>query len=120
MIKVCQVCLEEQKKMEERRKNEHKNVSLFDSKPKTENESFYLIDIEWIHSWTHFIWSENLPPPGPITNHHLLMPNQVDLKSDIQLKKHYRLIRKETWEYLLSIYGGGPPIVRNITPLSFL
>lgn len=65
-------------------------------------------------------------PPGPITNHTLLLSDGVTPRPGLKKIKHYRGVNEATWLYLHSVYGGGPSLPRmtldiyDTTPIKYL
>uniref|UniRef100_A0A8C7HP59 Ubiquitin carboxyl-terminal hydrolase n=1 Tax=Oncorhynchus kisutch TaxID=8019 RepID=A0A8C7HP59_ONCKI len=64
------------------------------------------ISMQWFREWENFVKGKDNEPPGPIDNSKI----GVMKGGHIQLKQRadYGQISEETWQYLLSIYGGGP------------
>lgn len=52
--------------------------------------------------------------PGQIDNMPLisddLMNGTFQLRTDLSIKKHFRVINKKSWDYYQLVYGGGPAI----------
>uniref|UniRef100_A0A3Q2E6S8 Ubiquitin carboxyl-terminal hydrolase n=1 Tax=Cyprinodon variegatus TaxID=28743 RepID=A0A3Q2E6S8_CYPVA len=105
---VCHTCQIEIEKLEKRRKSE---LDMFVrlNKAFQEEESpvvIYCISMQWFREWEGFVKGKDNDPPGPIDN------------SKITINKNGHLILKqgadsgqiseETWNFLHSIYGGGP------------
>lgn len=105
---VCHTCQIEIEKLEKRRKSE---LDLFVrlNKAFQEEESpvvIYCISMQWFREWEGFVKGKDNDPPGPIDNS----------KISINKNGHFILkqgadsgqISEETWNFLHSIYGGGP------------
>ena len=90
--------------------------------------SWYIINADWVNAWKNFVFnkvkkSRNLCqnarvgvlPPGPISNHKLFDNSEEPLKLKPKLKPvaHYLGLNQKVWNMYLSIYGGGPQIVRS-------
>lgn len=114
----CEKCLEELKKMSRRRAREAEEVQKLDSTTIGTGDVWYLIDSNWLHRWTCFK-SGQQPPPGPISNHHLLKPptkSPIDPlipRDNLTRGIHYRGVNESVWEYFYKIYGGGPVLKRS-------
>ena len=55
-------------------------------------------------------------PPGPISNHDLIVKNrdkEASIKPNLKLNEDYRGVNKEVWDIFHKMYGGGPQIVRE-------
>uniref|UniRef100_A0A3Q2QWW6 Ubiquitin carboxyl-terminal hydrolase 33 n=1 Tax=Fundulus heteroclitus TaxID=8078 RepID=A0A3Q2QWW6_FUNHE len=105
---VCHTCQIETEKLEKRRKQE---LDMFVrlNKAFQEEESpvvIYCISMQWFREWEGFVKGKDNDPPGPIDNS----------KITINKNGHFILkqaadsgqISEETWNFLYSIYGGGP------------
>lgn len=105
--------------------------SILQSSKKQKGEKWNLISTKWFLSWKEYV-SYNVSNiessaasllanhPGPIDNSELVHKDENDLEelaSGLQERDDYELIPEEAWNYLYSIYSGGPKITR---PLSIL
>lgn len=80
--------------------------------PKTgKSYDIAIVEHNWYKSLIRFIKNSNVPIPGPITNYELLSGNT--LKPNIVYKVDYNAIPVETFRYLISIFKGGPEIIRK-------
>ncbi|KAK2895949.1 ubiquitin carboxyl-terminal hydrolase 33 isoform X1 [Channa argus] len=105
---VCHTCQIEIEKLEKRRKSE---LDLFVrlNKAFQEEESpvvIYCINMQWFREWEGFVKGKDNDPPGPIDNSKIA----VNKNGHLTLKQgaDSGQISEETWNFLHSIYGGGP------------
>uniref|UniRef100_A0A3P9PXP9 Ubiquitin carboxyl-terminal hydrolase n=1 Tax=Poecilia reticulata TaxID=8081 RepID=A0A3P9PXP9_POERE len=105
---VCHTCQIEIEKLEKRRKSE---LDLFVrlNKAFQEEESpvvIYCISMQWFREWEGFVKGKDNDPPGPIDNSKI----SVNKNGHFILKQgaDSGQISEETWNFLHSIYGGGP------------
>jgi len=99
--------------LEEGGKKERKEIQAIDSQCKdSEDEPWYLISEKWLQQWRKFINDDDTLPPGQVANNDLVNEQGVPLPN-LKPKKHYRAVKKEVWDYFISIYGGGPVIIRT-------
>ncbi|XP_055007804.1 ubiquitin carboxyl-terminal hydrolase 33 isoform X3 [Boleophthalmus pectinirostris] len=105
---VCHTCQIEIEKLEKRRKNE---LDMFVrlNKAFQEEESpvvIYCISMHWFREWEGFVKGKDNDPPGPIDNSKIT----VNKNGHLALKQgaDSGQISEETWNFLHSIYGGGP------------
>lgn len=105
---VCHTCQIEIEKLEKRRKNE---LDMFVrlNKAFQEEESpvvIYCISMQWFREWEGFVKGKDNDPPGPIDNSKIT----VNKNGHLTLKQgaDSGQISEETWNFLHSIYGGGP------------
>ena len=77
-------------------------------KPKT-MQVWYVLDLVWISSWLEFVF-DGSQEPGPVSNWRLL-DDDYSIRTELELKRHYRVVGAGVWKLLYSKYfGGGPPI----------
>uniref|UniRef100_A0A671U5U0 Ubiquitin carboxyl-terminal hydrolase n=1 Tax=Sparus aurata TaxID=8175 RepID=A0A671U5U0_SPAAU len=105
---VCHTCQIEIEKLEKRRKSE---LDMFVrlNKAFQEEESpvvIYCISMQWFREWEGFVKGKDNDPPGPIDNSKIT----VNKNGHLTLKQgaDSGQISEETWNFLHSIYGGGP------------
>uniref|UniRef100_A0A665XDD4 Ubiquitin carboxyl-terminal hydrolase n=1 Tax=Echeneis naucrates TaxID=173247 RepID=A0A665XDD4_ECHNA len=105
---VCHTCQIEIEKLEKRRKSE---LDMFVrlNKAFQEEESpvvIYCISMQWFREWEGFVKGKDNDPPGPIENSKIT----VNKNGHLTLKQgaDSGQISEETWNFLHSIYGGGP------------
>uniref|UniRef100_A0A7N6B2I5 Ubiquitin carboxyl-terminal hydrolase n=1 Tax=Anabas testudineus TaxID=64144 RepID=A0A7N6B2I5_ANATE len=105
---VCHTCQIEIEKLEKRRKSE---LDMFVrlNKAFQEEESpvvIYCISMQWFRDWEGFVKGKDNDPPGPIDNSKIA----VNKNGYLTLKQgaDSGQISEETWNFLHSIYGGGP------------
>ncbi|XP_061587793.1 ubiquitin carboxyl-terminal hydrolase 33 isoform X2 [Cololabis saira] len=105
---VCHTCQIEIEKLEKRRKSE---LDMFVrlNKAFQEEESpvvIYCISMQWFREWEGFVKGKDNDPPGPIDNSKIT----VNKNGHLILKQgaDSGQISEETWNFLHSIYGGGP------------
>lgn len=105
---VCHTCQIEIEKLEKRRKTE---LDMFVrlNKAFQEEESpvvIYCISMQWFREWEGFVKGKDNDQPGPIDNSKIT----VNKNGHLTLKQgaDSGQISEETWNFLHSIYGGGP------------
>ncbi|XP_067892785.1 ubiquitin carboxyl-terminal hydrolase 33 isoform X1 [Heterodontus francisci] len=106
----CQTCQIEIEKLEKRRKMELEMFIRL-NKAFQEEESpsiIYCISMQWFREWEGFVKGKEYEHPGPIDNTKIC----VGKSSHVSLKQgaDSGQISEETWNFLYSIYGGGPEI----------
>ncbi|XP_044288243.1 ubiquitin carboxyl-terminal hydrolase 33 isoform X1 [Varanus komodoensis] len=118
---VCHTCQVEAEKIEKRRKTELEMfIRLNRAFQEEESPSiFYCISMQWFREWEGFVKGKDIDPPGPIDNTKIAVSKCgiAALKQGADSGQ----ISEETWNFLLSIYGGGPeiilrPLVAQIEP----
>ncbi|CAM4593476.1 unnamed protein product [Lepidochelys olivacea] len=108
---VCHTCQMEAEKIEKRRKTELE-IFIRLNRAFQEEESpsiFYCISMQWFREWEGFVKGKDRDPPGPIDNTKIAVTkcSNVILKQGADSGQ----ISEETWNFLQSIYGGGPEIM---------
>uniref|UniRef100_A0A452HI52 Ubiquitin carboxyl-terminal hydrolase n=1 Tax=Gopherus agassizii TaxID=38772 RepID=A0A452HI52_9SAUR len=108
---VCHTCQIEAEKTEKRRKTELEMFIRL-NRAFQEEESlsiFYCISMQWFREWEGFVKGKDSDPPGPIDNTKIAVTkcSNVILKQGADSGQ----ISEETWNFLHSIYGGGPEIM---------
>uniref|UniRef100_A0A8C4J1B7 Ubiquitin carboxyl-terminal hydrolase n=1 Tax=Dromaius novaehollandiae TaxID=8790 RepID=A0A8C4J1B7_DRONO len=108
---VCHTCQIESERIEKRRKNELEMfIRLNRAFQEEESPStFYCISMQWFREWEGFVKGKDSEPPGPIDNAKIAVTKcgNVVLKQGADSGQ----ISEETWNFLQSIYGGGPEII---------
>ncbi|XP_048352792.1 ubiquitin carboxyl-terminal hydrolase 33 isoform X1 [Sphaerodactylus townsendi] len=108
---VCHTCQMESEKTEKRRKTElDMFIQLNRAFQEEESPSiFYCISMQWFREWEGFVKGKDSDPPGPIDNTKIAVSKcgSVLLKQGADSGQ----ISEETWNFLQSIYGGGPEII---------
>ncbi|XP_008941398.1 PREDICTED: ubiquitin carboxyl-terminal hydrolase 33-like [Merops nubicus] len=71
--------------------------------------TFYCISMQWFREWEGFVKGKDSDPPGPIDNTKIAVTKcgNAVLKQGADSGQ----ISEETWNFLQSIYGGGPEII---------
>ncbi|XP_051954700.1 ubiquitin carboxyl-terminal hydrolase 20-like [Xyrauchen texanus] len=115
---LCATCQVEIETLAKRRKLEMDTFIKLNKEFQAEEAPTVIlcISMQWFREWENYVKGKDNEPPGPIDNSKIAV-----LKSGhIQLKlgADYGQISEETWQYLLSIYGGGPEIAvrQTISP----
>uniref|UniRef100_A0A674EPK1 Ubiquitin carboxyl-terminal hydrolase n=1 Tax=Salmo trutta TaxID=8032 RepID=A0A674EPK1_SALTR len=105
---VCAICQVEIEALVKRRKVEIDTFIRLNKEFQAEEAPTVIlcISMQWFREWENFVKGKDNEPPGPIDNSKI----GVMKGGHIQLKQRadYGQISEETWQYLLSIYGGGP------------
>ncbi|GBM05235.1 Ubiquitin carboxyl-terminal hydrolase 20 [Araneus ventricosus] len=106
---ICPICQAEQNSLNEKRKTELEEFTAMNAEfQRLENPSIvYALSINWFKVWENFVCKEG-ELPGPIDNSTIcyVKNNQAILK----LGSDYCTVSEEMYQYLHSIYGGGPDI----------
>uniref|UniRef100_A0A8C8E080 Ubiquitin carboxyl-terminal hydrolase 33 n=1 Tax=Oryzias sinensis TaxID=183150 RepID=A0A8C8E080_9TELE len=105
---VCHTCQIDLEKLEKRRKSE---LDLFVrlNKAFQEEESpvvIYCISMQWFREWEGFVKGKDNDIPGPIDNSKITANKNGHLT--LRQGADSGQISEETWNFLHSIYGGGP------------
>ncbi|XP_067868283.1 ubiquitin carboxyl-terminal hydrolase 20 isoform X1 [Heterodontus francisci] len=107
---ICSICQVEIEAIAKRRKMEVDTfIKLNKAFQAEESPSvIYCISMQWFREWEGFVKGKDNEPPGPIDNSKIA----VIKSGHVQLKQgaDYGQISEETWNYLFTIYGGGPEI----------
>ncbi|XP_062410304.1 ubiquitin carboxyl-terminal hydrolase 20 isoform X1 [Sardina pilchardus] len=107
---LCAICQVEIEALAKRRKMEIDTFIKLNKEFQAEEAPTVIlcISMQWFREWESFVKGKDNEPPGPIDNSKIA----VMKGGHIQLKQgaDYGQISEETWQYLLSIYGGGPEI----------
>uniref|UniRef100_A0A8C2T9B6 Ubiquitin carboxyl-terminal hydrolase n=1 Tax=Coturnix japonica TaxID=93934 RepID=A0A8C2T9B6_COTJA len=110
---VCHTCQIESERLEKRRKNELEMfIRLYRAFQEEESPStFYCISMQWFREWEEFVKGKDSDPPGPIDNAKIAITKcgNTVLKQGADSGQ----ISEETWNFLQSIYGGGPEIIHR-------
>uniref|UniRef100_A0AAY4AB21 Ubiquitin carboxyl-terminal hydrolase n=1 Tax=Denticeps clupeoides TaxID=299321 RepID=A0AAY4AB21_9TELE len=109
-VYVCGICQVEIEALAKRRKMEIDTFIKLNKEFQAEEAPTVIlcISMQWFREWESFVKGKDNEPPGPIDNSKIavLKGGHVQLKQGAD----YGQISEETWQYLLSIYGGGPEI----------
>ncbi|XP_069835568.1 ubiquitin carboxyl-terminal hydrolase 33 [Dendropsophus ebraccatus] len=112
---VCHTCQTELEKIEKRRKMELETFIRL-NKAFQEEDSLaviYCISMHWFREWEGFVKGKDVEPPGAIDNSKIAVTKcgHITLKQGADSGQ----ISEETWNFLHSIYGGGPEITLRQT-----
>ncbi|KAL4608275.1 ubiquitin carboxyl-terminal hydrolase 33 [Arapaima gigas] len=107
---VCHTCQLEIEKLDKRRKAE---LDMFVrlNKAFQEEESpavIYCISMQWFRDWEAFVKGKDSDLPGPIDNTKIAVNKNGHLS--LRQGADSGQISEETWNFLHSIYGGGPVV----------
>ncbi|CAK66893.1 unnamed protein product (macronuclear) [Paramecium tetraurelia] len=78
-------------------------------------KAIYMLDIKWAANYTAFLQNQHSTIPLEISNNNLFVdgdsrnPYRQNLKQDLD----FVLMNRNTWQFLVAIYGGGPEITYN-------
>ncbi|KAF3819706.1 hypothetical protein GH733_015215 [Mirounga leonina] len=104
---ICHTCQIEAEKIEKRRKTELEIFIRLNRAFQEEDSpaTFYCISMQWFREWESFVKD----PPGPIDNTKIAVTKcgNVMLRQGADSGQ----ISEETWNFLQSIYGGGPEVI---------
>ncbi|XP_029470133.1 ubiquitin carboxyl-terminal hydrolase 20 isoform X2 [Rhinatrema bivittatum] len=108
---VCSVCQVEIEALAKRRKIEIDTFIKLNKAFQAEESPgvIYCISMQWFREWEAFVKGKDNEPPGIIDNSKIALTKG----SSYVLLKHgadYGQISEETWNYLFTLYGGGPEI----------
>ncbi|MEJ1276880.1 ubiquitin specific peptidase 33 [Cricetulus griseus] len=108
---ICHTCQIEAEKIEKRRKTELEIFIRLNRAFQEEDSpaTFYCISMQWFREWESFVKGKDGDPPGPIDNTKIAVTKcgNVTLKQGADSGQ----ISEETWNFLQSIYGGGPEVI---------
>lgn len=108
---ICHTCQIEAEKIEKRRKTELEIFIRLNRAFQEEDSpaTFYCISMQWFREWESFVKGKDGDPPGPIDNTKIAVTKcgNVMLKQGADSGQ----ISEETWNFLQSIYGGGPEVI---------
>ncbi|XP_071948143.1 ubiquitin carboxyl-terminal hydrolase 20-like [Antedon mediterranea] len=110
----CKTCQEELDRLQKRLTEEKQTFIKFHDKFQDEvdeTNTIYCISLSWFRQWEKFLNSKSTDfpePPGPIDNRAISVSKGRHTKG-----AEIGQISKETWEYLHSIYGGGPEVIEQ-------
>ncbi|CAD8065700.1 unnamed protein product [Paramecium sonneborni] len=78
-------------------------------------QAIYMLDIKWAANYTQYLQNQQSNIPLQITNNNLFIDGDIrntyrqNLKQDLD----FVLMNRNTWQFLIAIYGGGPEINFN-------
>lgn len=76
---------------------------------------WYPIEIRWYNVWASYAETNTERPTGPVDNSSLGHDEApLKLRKDLVEDVDYKLVPQQVWEYLLSIYSGGPGFPRSV------
>uniref|UniRef100_A0A8D1DB06 Ubiquitin carboxyl-terminal hydrolase n=1 Tax=Sus scrofa TaxID=9823 RepID=A0A8D1DB06_PIG len=108
---ICHTCQIEAEKIEKRRKTELEIFIRLNRAFQEEDSpaTFYCISMQWFREWESFVKGKDGDPPGPIDNTKIAITKcgNVTLRQGADSGQ----ISEETWNFLQSIYGGGPEVI---------
>ncbi|XP_033119161.1 ubiquitin carboxyl-terminal hydrolase 20-like [Anneissia japonica] len=113
-LRNCKTCQEELDNLKRRIAEERETFVKLHNKFQDEedqNTTVYFISLSWFRQWETFLNSKHTDfpePPGPIDNRAIAASKGHHTKG-----AESGQISKETWNYLHSIYGGGPEIIEQ-------
>ena len=137
--KKCQKCEEEKQAWEVIRNSDREFFEQILVKERADenavrgNDRWYIIDAKWLSRWKAFLFNDpasssysritryqwgfngstGYPPPPPISNSALLLPDLKTPKLKLKPRIHYRGVSETIFTYLRQRYGGGPTIRRG-------
>ncbi|CAH0515580.1 unnamed protein product [Peronospora belbahrii] len=86
------------------------------TKPKP-GEMWFAVNADWVHAWLLFVSKykgEEDHNPGTVDNMPLISDDlsngTFQIKKNLVIKKDFRMINKQSWDYYQHVYGGGPAI----------
>ena len=73
------------------------------------HDEWFLISTEWLASWLEFAKGTSVNAPGKINNLELVDKEKPKkLNSQVTVKKDFRCVYKDVWNFFFERYGGGP------------
>ncbi|XP_029474739.1 ubiquitin carboxyl-terminal hydrolase 33 isoform X3 [Rhinatrema bivittatum] len=112
---VCHTCQVETEKTEKRRKTELEMFIRLNKAFQEEDSPavIYCISMQWFREWEGFVKGKDSDPPGSIDNTKIAITKcgHITLRQGADSGQ----ISEETWNFLQSIYGGGPEITLRPT-----
>uniref|UniRef100_A0A8C0EWD2 Ubiquitin carboxyl-terminal hydrolase n=1 Tax=Bubo bubo TaxID=30461 RepID=A0A8C0EWD2_BUBBB len=107
---VCHTCQIESERIEKRRKNELEMFIRLNRafREKGSPSTFYCISMQWFREWEGFVKGKD-NPPGPIDNAKIAVTKCGN--AVLRQGADSGQISEGTWNFLQSIYGGGPEII---------
>uniref|UniRef100_M4BM65 DUSP domain-containing protein n=1 Tax=Hyaloperonospora arabidopsidis (strain Emoy2) TaxID=559515 RepID=M4BM65_HYAAE len=98
-------------------RTEVRNLQRFhQTKPKV-GETWFVVSAAWIRAWLLFVSKykgEEAYNPGNVDNMPLISDDLTngtfEIRTGLVIKKDFRVINKESWDYYQKVYGGGPAI----------
>lgn len=84
----------------------------------TKNDCWFLIDSNWLNTWSEFVNSDDSDPPGPVTSKQLLGTDGIPIVS-LKEKIDYRGVTPLIYFIFLNLYGhdGSPHIPRYVVDI---
>ena len=73
---------------------------------------WYIVSSNWLLRWKAYVVDDTAACPGPVDNL-ILLDDKGQLRTGLQKVLHYRGIVEETWNFLISMHGGGPIMTRR-------
>ncbi|CAG8554197.1 25530_t:CDS:10 [Gigaspora margarita] len=105
----CKICEQEERKLDQRRRKEARDIDQIDTNVINRGECWYLISNTWLQSWHNF--KNGGPLPGTIDNTTFL---QEDGRPKPGMR---RAVNANVWNYFVHAYGGGPICIRGTIDL---
>lgn len=109
----CSTCQKHHEAVKERRKSEKETVEFHDRKNIYMGEQWHIVDFVWLSGLRRFLRGQSDEIPGPITNERIWDINRSQPKPDLKQGIDYMPVCPPVWNYLHSVYGGGPKILSN-------
>ncbi|XP_036746124.1 ubiquitin carboxyl-terminal hydrolase 33 isoform X2 [Manis pentadactyla] len=108
---ICHTCQIEAEKIERRRKTELEIFIRLNRAFQEEDSpaTFYCISMQWFREWESFVKGKDGDPPGPIDNTKIAVTKCGNMM--LRQGADSGQISEETWNFLQSIYGGGPEVI---------
>ncbi|XP_043941793.1 ubiquitin carboxyl-terminal hydrolase 33 [Protopterus annectens] len=114
----CHTCQVELEKLEKRRKSELETFIRLNKAFQEEDSPavIFCISMHWFREWEAFVKGKDSEPPGPIDNSKIAVNKAGHIT--IRQGADSGQISEETWNFLHSIYSGGPEVILrpNIVP----
>ncbi|CAH0489783.1 unnamed protein product [Peronospora farinosa] len=90
--------------------------SFHQTKPKP-GEMWFAVNADWVRAWLLFVSKykgKEVYNPGKVDNMPLISDDlsngTFQIKTSLVIKKDFRMINKQSWDYYQNIYDGGPAI----------
>nr|XP_039270024.1 ubiquitin carboxyl-terminal hydrolase 20-like [Styela clava] len=109
-LSICSICEEEQNALE-RRRVEEKETFLQIQRTTGEMDSSMYINLDWFREWEDFLNGKFPEPPGEVDNWPICYTKEG--KHILRKNSSHAPIPKKSWDFLISIYDGGPEVVQR-------
>lgn len=115
--KSCAICEDELMALEERRIVEKESFLKSNRGSRDmDSEDRVYISLEWFREWEDFLSGKVPDPPGEIDNRPICFNNEGE--HFLHKNSAHAPISKKAWDFLVSVYGGGPVVKLRVRKIS--